>query len=355
MSEVTLPDERIGPVAKLIIVVTTIVALVLLSAVISEAVRMLDGRPLSGLHARLYANRVAVTPEPCVRVAPPGTNPFFQPIGNCEFLLPQYGEAPAYSMFTRHSIVGPRTPWRVFADGMHLFGALSITVFLTVLGVTNGMRGRSRLNTWARNLWLGTTYTMWLTGFAMYRLQEDADTAFFPRITPEDMPWLRHALFAAFSISFLNVVCHANLFRPAKLKPLLVQHAISVVAWIPLLMVLFYRLFTLDTMHFEWMYTVELLSLVTLYPVLDFVNGWVLYRTQVQGRPYDWDAHRHDNYVIFVMMVVSTVLFMVGFDRHYFFATQLPPVYRLAFTLAGTVGWVASGAFGRWVGRAARA
>ena len=28
MSEVTLPDERVGPVAKLIIVVTTIVALV---------------------------------------------------------------------------------------------------------------------------------------------------------------------------------------------------------------------------------------------------------------------------------------------------------------------------------------
>jgi len=355
MSEASAVDERVGPVARMIIIVTAIVALLLLSAVISEAVRMLEGRPLSGLHEQLHLNRIAVTEEPCVRQAPAGTNPFFQPLGNCEFLLPEYAEADAYSIFTRHSIVGPRSSWRVLVDALHLFGALSIALFLTVLGVTNGMRGRSRINGWARKLWLGTTYTMWLTGFAMYRLQEDADTAFFPRITPEDMPWLRHALFAAFSISFLNVVCHANLFRPAKLKPLLVQHAISVVAWVPLLVVLFYRLFTLDTMQFEWMYTVELLALVTLYPVLDIVNGWVLFRTQVQGRPYDWDAHRHDNYVIFVVMVVSSVLFFVAFDRHYFFATQLPPAYRLGLTLAGTVGWVASGALGRWVMRAARA
>jgi hypothetical protein len=355
MTDLTLKDERVSPVARIIIIATTMVALVLLYAVITEGVRMINGRPLSGLHEKLLANRVAVTAEPCVRVAPTGTNPFFQPIGNCEFLLPDYAAAPAYSMFTRHSIVGPLTPWRVFVDGMHLFGALSTVVFLTVLGVTHGMRGRSRLNELARKFWLGTTYTMWLTGFAMYRMQQDADTGFFPRITPADMPWLRHALFVAFSISFVNVVCHANLFRPAKVKPLIVQHIISVMAWVPLLVVLFYRLFTLDRMNFEWMYTVELLSLVTLYPVLDAVNGWVLYRTQVAGRPYDWDEHRHDNYIIYVLMVVSTVLFMIGFDRHYFFATQLPPVYRLAFTLAGTVGWVGSGAFFRWVRRAARA
>jgi hypothetical protein len=355
MAKATLDDEGTSPVAKLIIVVTTLIALALLYGVVTEAVRMLDGRPLSGLHAKLFESRVAVTPEPCVRVAPPGTNPFLQPLGNCEFLLPEYAKAPAYSMFTRHSIEGPRTFWRVLADGIHLFGALSIIVFLTVLAVTRGMRGRSRLNELARKFWLSTTYTMWFTGFAMYRMQEDNDTGFFPRITPEDMPWLRHALFAAFSRSFLNVVCHATIFRPAKLKPLVIQHAISVVAWVPLLVVLFYRLFTLDHMHFEWMYTVELLGLVSLYPVLDIVNGWVLYRTQVQGRPYDWDAHRNDNYIIFVMMVVSTVLFMIGFDRHFFFATQLPPAYRLVFTLAGTVGWVGSGAFTRWVRRAANA
>ena len=355
MSEVTLTEERVGPIAKLIIVVTTIVALVLLFAVISEAVRMLDGRPLSGLHARLYANRVAVTPEPCVRVAPPGSNPFLQPLGSCEFLLPQYAEAPLYSVFTRHSIVGPWPVWRLFTDGVHLFGALSTMVFLAVLAVTRGGSGRSRLTTWARNLWLSTTYTMWLTGFVMYRMQEDADMGFFPRIPRDDVPWLRHALFAVFSISFVNSACHGTLFRPAKLKPLVVQHGLSVLAWIPLLTVMVYRLFTLDPMHFEWMYNFELLALVSLYPVLDIVNGWVLYRTQVQGRPYDWDAHRHDNYVIFVMIVVTTVLFFVAFDRHYFFATQLPPAYRLAIMLSPAAGWVVSGAFGRWVGRAVRA
>lgn len=356
MSETTVQPDKIGPVARVIIVLTFLVAVWFLIGVANEGTRMVNGTPMSPLHAYMFEHRIKVADQDCVRSVPEGTNPFFAPIGNCEYLTADYAKSNAYSVFTRHGIIGKNSPWRVLVDCIHLFGALSIIVFLTIIGTTKGgMNGSAPLNKLAKGLFLSTTYTMWCTGFAMYMLQEDGDKGFFPRITPEDMPWLRNWLFLAFSVSFLTVVGHANIFKPVPLKLLLVEHVLSVVGWVPLLPVLFYRFFVLDKHTFEWMYTVELLSLVTLYPVLDIVNGWVLYQTQVKGRSYDWEGHRNDNMKIFVMMVVSTVLFMVGCDHHYFFQQTLPPAYRLCFTLVGTVGWVGIGAAGAWIKRAYKA
>jgi hypothetical protein len=349
----SVPSDKISPTSRVIIVLTFLVAVWFLIGVANEGTRMVNGTPMSPLHAYMYNHRIKVADQDCVRTVAPGTNPFLAPIGNCEYLTEDYAKSNAYSVFTRHGIIGKNSPWRVLVDCIHLFGALSIIVFLTILATTpGGMNGTAPLNKLAKGLFLSTVYTMWCTGFAMYMLQEDGDKGFFPRITPQDMPWLRNWLFLAFSVSFLTTVGHANLFKPVPLRLLLVQHVLSVIGWVPLLPVLFYRFFTLDTHGFEWMYTVELLSLVTLYPVLDIVNGWVLYQTQVKGRSYDWDAHRNDNMIIFIMMVVSTVLFMVGCDKHYFFAQTLPPVYRLAFTLFGTVVWVGGGWAVAWVRRA---
>ena len=316
---------------------------------------MLESTPRSPVPAQLQAHRIAVHDVDCERVAPPGTNPFFRPLGSCEYLGEAYAKAPAYSIFTRHSVVGEQTSWRLFINGIHLFGALSTIVCLVALALSRGMTGTSSLNALAKRLFISSTYTMWLTGFVLYLLQQEGDTGFFPRIASDDMPWLRHALFLAFSVSFLNVMCHANLDKSKGVRLLVAQHLVGSMAWLPLLTVLIYRLFTLDMQGYQWMYTFELVSLVSLYPVLDIVNGWVLYQTRVRGHDYEWKAHNNDNLIIFWVVVVTVVLFFVGNDKHYFFQGQLPPVYRLALIFVAPLAWIVSGAFAAWIRRAYRA
>lgn len=355
MNSPTPNAEKYGPVAKVLIAITLLLCLWFLAGVLHEGYRMVNNTPRSSLHEWLYNNRIVVADTECERVAPPGSNPLFRPLGTCEYQSREYEASPAFSIFTRHGITGPRTPWRVLTDVIHLFGALSITFFLTILIFGKGMNGTSRLSKFGQRMFFSTVYTMWLTGYAMFFMQEDTDRGFFPRITPDDYAWLRDALFMAFSVSFINVVQHATMrgkLPTWRRRLLAAQHIVGIFGWVPLIPILLYRLFIIPTNDFNWIYTIELLALVSLYPVLDLINGRVFIETQYLNKDYDWDGHRNDNYYIFWMMVGSTVLFMVGCDRYYFFKGQLVPFWRLTLTVAATIVWIATGAGWRWVSRA---
>ncbi len=113
--------ERVGTVARVALGVTVAIALWLLVGVVTEGLRMVQGTPMSPLHAWMVDHRIHVADVPCERVAPPGTNPFLRPLGHCEHLGQAYAKAPAYAIFTRHSVKGSLTAhraWTATTTGM---------------------------------------------------------------------------------------------------------------------------------------------------------------------------------------------------------------------------------------------
>ena len=348
-------SENTNTVSKVIIISTFVFAVVLLFAVESVGLRMLQEKPISPMHQKMVDSAIKMTDKHSVKSVPPGTNPFFQPMGSGEVLLPEYSESEAFSIFTRHGVTGKNWKYRVLINMIHLFGALSTFVALAAIYFTKGSSGNSKLNLWAKKTFFWTTYSMWVTGTLLFLFQESGDLGFFPVISKQDSIWLRNCVFIAFSISFLNVAFHANIFKHGSIRLLYAQHLISILAWIPMMTVLLTRLFTLNYYEYQWMYNFELLTLVSLYPLLDIVNCLVLYKTQIKRKPYDWNAHRQDNLIIFILISVTVVFFFAGHDKHYFFSTHLIPAYRLFFILWPTAVWVATRSLSAWVLRAYRA
>ncbi len=347
-------SENTSTVSKVIIISTFIFAVVLLFAVESVGLRMLQEKPISPMHQKMVDNAIKMTEKHSVTSVPKGTNPFLQPMGSRESLMAEYSDSEAFSIFTRHGVTGKNWKYRVLINMIHLFGAISTFVFLIIIYFTFGSKGNSKLNLWAKKTFFWTTYSMLVSGTLLYLLQESGDLA-YPNSFSKDIFLIKYSVFFAFSLSFVNVACHANIFNFGSLRLLYLQHAISIISCIPMMAILASRLFSLDYYSYQWMYNFELLTLVSLYPILDIVNGSVLYKTQFLKKSYDWDAHRQDNIAIFTLLASTTVLFFASHDKHYFFSTHLIPAYRIAIALTPTFIWLASGALKAWVLRAYRA
>lgn len=309
----------------------------------------------SSLHTLLSQHRMAVTPVECAERAPPGTSPLLAPLGHCQHTSDAYRSAGAYSLFTRHSIVGPNVGLRLLLNFIHVFGAVTVFSLLFVLALTGASRGTSRLNRVAYTLLMSSIYTLLATGLTLYLFQDAGDTNYFPRPVRGDNPFFVYPFVPVFGLSFVSAACHATLFRSVPLRLVVVQHAISLLCAVSVFPIMVSRLFTLDPSHYSWSYMVELLVLFSVYPVLDVANAWILYRTQRQGRPYDWDAHRDDNLAVLAVLIWTVLLFFVGSDKHYFFSTQLPAVYRIALDLVPATLWLASGRMLAFFRRAAAA
>ena len=346
--------EDIKLSSKITIITTFVFAIFLLFVVESVGLRMLQEKPISPLHQKMGDNAIKMTEKHSVKSVPKGTNPFLQPMGSRESLMAEYSDSEAFSIFTRHGVTGKNWKYRVLINMIHLFGAISTFVFLIIIYFTFGSKGNSKLNLWAKKTFFWTTYSMLISGTLLFLLQESGDLA-YPSSFAKDISWVKYSVFFGFSLSFVNAACHANIFNFGSLRLLYLQHVISIVSCIPMMAILISRFFSLDYYSYQWMYNFELLILVSLYPVLDIINGSVLYKTQLLNKSYDWDAHRQDNIAIFTLLASTTVLYFASHDKHYFFSTHLIPAYRIAIALTPTFIWLVSGALKAWILRAYRA
>ena len=164
--------ENTNTVSRVMIISTFVLAVVLLFAVESVGLRMLQEKPISPMHQKMVDSAVQMTDKHSMKSVPPGTNPFFQPMGSGEVLLPEYSESEAFSIFTRHGVTGKNWKYRVLINMIHLFGALSTFVALAAIYFTKGSSGNSRLNLWAKKTFFWTTYSMWVTGTLLFLFQE---------------------------------------------------------------------------------------------------------------------------------------------------------------------------------------
>ena len=172
MNYKNLFSKDINPASRIIIACVFILALVLLFAVESVGLRMLQEKPISPMHQKMVDSAIKMTENHSVTSVPQGTNPFFQPMGSRESLMAEYSESEAFAIFTRHGVTGKNWKYRVLINMIHLFGAISTFVFLIIIYFTFGSKGNSKLNLWAKKTFFWTTYSMLISGTLLFLLQE---------------------------------------------------------------------------------------------------------------------------------------------------------------------------------------
>lgn len=272
---------------------------------------------------------------------------FTAPVGHCQQFSAAYAEAPAHSLVVRHALTGDRVVARLLLNTVHVFGGIST---LALLATWMLAAAGSRLAGLAQRTLLGTVYTLFLTGLFMFALQEAGEPGFFPRPLGEDPAILRYGFFASFALSFVTVVGHAHLSRPIPPWWLLWQHAVSFTGSVLALGVLSWQIVTLPMEGWRWSHAVEMWALVSAYPLLDLLNGKVLWAF-TRGRPVDLDAHARDNLLAYTVLVSTVVLFFMGSGVHFFWSSQLPLAARLGLDLLPFTVWVVSGRFFGFVRR----
>jgi hypothetical protein len=120
------------------------------------------------------------------------------------------------------------------------------------------------------------------------------------------------------------------------------QHAVSLLCFALALPFILHRLWTLDPLDHQWGFHLELLVLLSFYPLLDLVNGWALWR-HGDGEAYDWHAHRDDNVVALIVLTSTVVIAFAASDKTYFFSGQQPLAWRLGLEMVPSALWLASG------------
>jgi hypothetical protein len=314
-----------------------------------EAWRMAAGRTEGTAFSQLLRQRVAQLP-PAPAVEPrtrPGESLFTAPIGDGEHLLPAYGAAPIHAIFTRHTLTGDHALARLLVDFMHVFGGLSCVALCALFLVH---KAAEPIRVAVSRMLLTNVYLMATTGLILYFTQLASDFGFPSLImaahaggTHGDKSLMSLGFIGAFGVSFLSVGCHINALRGVPTRLIFGQHAFSLVCCLVTLPYIFHRLATLDPGHYLWGYHLELLVLFSFYPVLDVVNGYALYRSQVKGLPHDWDRHREDNVIALLVLAVTAIICFACSDKYWFFNGQLPLAWRIALEMVPSALWLASG------------
>ncbi|MEB3198388.1 MAG: hypothetical protein VKP62_14405 [Candidatus Sericytochromatia bacterium] len=315
----------------------------------AEAWRMAAGRPEGTAFSQLLRQRVAQLP-PAPAPAPrtqPGESLFTAPIGDGEHLLPAYQAAPIHAIFTRHSLTGDHALSRLLVDFMHVFGGISC-ISLCAMFLTSRAAASIRLA--VSRMLLTNVYLMAATGLILFFTQLAGDFGFPSLITAAhaggshgDKSLMSLGFIGAFGVSFLSVGCHINALRGVPTRLIFGQHLFSLACCFITLPYIFHRLLTIDPGHFLWGYHLELLVLFSFYPVLDLVNGYALYKSEVRGLPHDWERHREDNVIALLVLAVTVVICFACSDKYWFFNGQLPLAWRIGLEMIPSLIWLASG------------
>jgi len=330
--------------AKVTTVVALLLTMLLMTLIAGTAGRMIQASNQGASYAEMTSSAVKLS-EPCLRVAAGEHNPLLQPVGSCEFTRDEYKSSGAYSYITRHSVEGPNYVIRLLFTALHVFGALSCLTFMAIFFTGGGNAGSLKSAEFLSRMLVRTIYTMSITGVTLYLLKDPGDLNFFPRPDPaSDSALLRYAYLGMFGLSFINAVCHMSLGRMIPRKLLVVQTWASLVCGLVVLPWLFYKIVSLSWTTYEWQYAFEMIALVSIYPIIDLMNLRVLNRYGANSASFDMDGHRDSNGDIFLLYLVTTLLFFLGSDHYYFFeGAQIPLAYRLCLDFTPFVIWAATG------------
>lgn len=328
---------------KIVAIIGLLITLWMMTLVVGTAGRMIQASDQGESYGQFTDKEVFS--DPCFRSAVGDDNPLLQPIGSCEFTLDEYKSSGAYSYITRHSVAGSNYVIRLLITALHVFGALSCLMFIAIFFTGGGSVGSSKAAEFSSRVLLRTVYTMAITGMTLYFLKSPEDLNFFPRPQyPGESPVLRYAYLGMFGLSFINAVCHMSLGKMIPRQLLVFQTWASLLCGLIVLPWLLAILVTQSWATYQWQYALEMIALVSIYPLIDLTNLRVLNRYSANGATFEMDGHRHSNAEVFLLYLVTTLLFFLGSDHYYFFeGEQIPLVYRLCLDFTPFVIWAASG------------
>merc|ERR1712217_157795 len=148
--------------------------------------------------------------------------------------------------------------------------------------------------------------------------------------------------FGMFAVGFVSAIGQAYVNTPYPPSLLVVQHSFTLLCSAVFFVSAPIQMYYYPTNGYNFSILGETCFLVSLYPVLDTLNMLVLWKAHYGKREFDWDAHRGDNLIGFVVLASAVVMCLGSRQKHYFFDKQLSAMARIGFESIPILIWVAT-------------
>jgi hypothetical protein len=224
--------------------------------------------------------------------------------------------------------------FRTTLNVIHVYGAAASGWYACIMLVSGGSRAVAPWKVSVMKQMFWTVISMGVTGTIMFCFRGMDDRGFpSPNLAPslsgasEIQPAQfnffhevgRVSYFIAFSGGFFNNIGNGVIGYICPPKVLAVCVGICLVAELLAAIVFTVQWLQTDWLWYVWSNQLVDLELLSLYPVLDGINAYVLYHAWYKGKEWDWDAHRSFNFSAFFLIGTVVILYFSSGDYGIFF------------------------------------